>query len=151
MLLGKAYEKDMGFEIFLRYLEPGIHKIDLLREKLYFIPDKQLSRIFKTACERNLIYINTQNKTLFVNQKTVEVVQFIEQYDFINELQRKELDEAHQFNDALEDVLKKTGYYEHKYRACSIELANAMKAENSGTDYLAEILKFKLYFNTYKK
>jgi hypothetical protein len=148
MLFGRAYEMDMGFEIFLRYLEPGIQKINSIREKLCFIPNKNFARILKSACERGLISVNAKHGTLFVSQKTMDVIRFIEQYDFINELQLKELDNGHKFDKHLNGILTKTGYDHRKYHDCQTELAYAMRSESNGEDYLSEILKFKFYIQT---
>ena len=142
MLFGQTYKRDMSFEVFLRYLEPGIHKIQSIRESLCFIPDKHFARILKSACERDLISINAANKTLFVSKKIVEIIQFIEKYNFINELQLKAYNANHEFNKNLAALLRQTRDYENDYIDLNNALAKAMKIE-TGDDYISDILKFR--------
>ena len=85
-MFGVSYQWNMALEIFLRYLEPGIHDIETIRKALGFIPDQTFVEILKTASERGLISINPESKRIFVRQKTVDVIRFVEKYDFINEI-----------------------------------------------------------------
>ena len=143
-MFGPAYQSKMVLEVFLRYLEPGIHNILDIRKALYFIPDKAFANVLKEASERGLITINTESRKIFVRRKTVDVIRFVEKYDFINELQKHEFDNNHSFEEELQALLKKVRYSEHKYVDVSNELANCMRVEKDD-DYSAEILNFRFY------
>ncbi len=145
-MFGPAYKQEMPLEIFLRYIEPGIQKIDTIRNALSFIPNKEFAHILKTASERKLISLNLQNKTIFLSQKTNDVIRFIEKYNFIDELQRKELDNSYKFTDELDSLLSKINFYGKKYHDVAVELSNAMRLFYE-EDYCSEIMNFRVYIH----
>lgn len=146
-MFGQSYQWNMTLEIFLRYLKPGIQDIASIQENLSFIPPKNLAKILKTACEKNLIHINFENKTIFMSKKTHDVINFIETYNFIEEIQSHQNDRNHQFSPELNALLERVNYFSHNRIAIDNELANCMK-QVYNQDYSAEILKFGFWLNT---
>ena len=146
-MFGQSYQWNMTLEIFLRYLKPGIQDIASIQEKLSFIPTKNLSKILKTAYEKKLIHINFENKTIFMSKKTYDVINFIETYNFIDEIQSHQNDRNHQFCPELNALLSNVKYFEHNRTIIDDELANCMK-QVYNQDYSAEILKFGFWLNT---
>ena len=149
-MFGPAYEREMSLEIFLRYLDDGIQNLMDIRRKLYFISDKEFSHVLKTAVERNLVFINKKNKTIFMCRKIFNIIRFIEKYNFIEELQKYELDNEHKFTIELNKILEKTNFYNKNYRDISTELTNCMHLEEN-EDYSTEIMNFRFYIRTKKK
>lgn len=143
-MFGPAYKYEMSLEVFLRYLEPGIQKIESIKNALSFIPNKKFAYILKTASERKLISLNFKNKTIFMSKKTNNVIRFIEKYNFIDELQKNELDNSYKFSAELHSLLSKINFFNQKYHDVATELSNAMK-QFYGDNYCSEIMNFRFY------
>ena len=111
-MFGPAYSREMTLEIFLRYLEEGIQKINKVREKLYFIPDKEFAVIMKKAVERNLISINKENKTIFMSRKVKQVINFIEKFNFFEEIEKKIDNESYELEKEFSGILETVKFFE---------------------------------------
>ena len=157
-MFGGIYQKEMYLEIFLRYLDDGIQYIKEVREKLYFIPDVKFIYVLKTAYERGLILINYENKTIFMPRNIKRVIDFIEKFNPIENIEKKLLDDDYIIEGELSTILKEVNFFESRYNMQS-KLINCInyyyKEKNKENniieeDYSHAVIKLRLDIK-YKK
>ena len=86
MLLGRKYEKNAPFELFLRTMETGTFSLKEIRKKYIFIPTNQFVDIISKCVNRKIIIIDKKEKKVSFSKKVKMVIDFIEKTDFINQL-----------------------------------------------------------------
>lgn len=144
-MFGPAYSKKLPVEVMLRYFKSGIQKIDDLRQALYFYDERTFVDCLKEIVEKNLVSINWDNRTLYMSKKIRAVIDFIEEYDAINEIEKVQSVENYQISEKFKTILELTGY-EKRCETCDLFsiLNSCMKILNNN-DYSSEILKFGFY------